>query len=45
MLPDYIEDYINEDNPVRVIDAYVDTLDMKEMGFTKTREYRWSTWI
>lgn len=27
------EDMIDEDNPVRGIDAFVDTLDMKELGF------------
>ena len=29
LLPDCIEDYVDENNPVRVIDAYVDTLDSK----------------
>jgi transposase len=32
LLPDSIEDYIGEDNPVRVIDAFVDSLDLEEMG-------------
>lgn len=36
LLPEYLEDYISEDNPVRVIDAFIDTIDVKEMGFTKT---------
>lgn len=27
------EDMVDEDNPVRVIDAFVDSLDMKELGF------------
>ena len=40
IFPEYIEDSISEDNPVRVIEAYVDTLNLKEMGFTKTNEYR-----
>lgn len=40
MFPEYIEDYIEEDNPVRVIDEYVDTLDFKRMGFTKSEEVR-----
>jgi transposase len=31
--PEYIDDYITEDNPVRVIDAFVDSLDMVELGF------------
>lgn len=33
-LPDCIEDYISEDNPVRVIDAFVDSLDLTFLGFT-----------
>lgn len=40
MFPEYVEDYIAEDNPVRVIDEYVETLDFKEMGFTKVIEIR-----
>ncbi|MBR0597315.1 transposase [Clostridiales bacterium BAD-6] len=33
-LPDCIEDYISEDNPVRVIDAFVDSLDLSYLGFS-----------
>jgi transposase len=32
-LPPCMEDYVRRDNPVRVIDAFVDCLDMAEMGF------------
>ena len=32
-LPDSLEAYVGEDNPVRVIDAFVDSLDMAELGF------------
>ena len=35
-LPDYIEDYVDKDNPVRVIDAFVDSIDLLSMGFTHT---------
>jgi transposase/predicted ester cyclase len=35
LLPDCIEDLIGSDNPVRVIDAFVDSLDMKELGFLR----------
>lgn len=35
-LPDSIEEYVSEDNPVRVIDAFVDSLDLAGMGFTKS---------
>ena len=37
LLPARIEDYVGEDNTVRVIDAYVETLDLGEMGFTHTK--------
>lgn len=40
MFPEYVEDYIKDDNPVIVIDEYVNILDFKAMGFTKTKEIR-----
>ena len=33
LLPECLEDWIDEDNPVRVIDAFVDALDLSELGF------------
>lgn len=33
LLPECLDDWIGEDNPVRVIDAFVDALDLGEMGF------------
>src|ERR1700745_124455 len=33
VFPDRLDDWIVEENPVRVIDAFVDELDMKELGF------------
>jgi transposase len=33
LMPDAIEDYIAEDNPVRFLDIYVDHLDLKDLGF------------
>ena len=35
LLPDIVDNYADEDRPVRVIDAFVDTLDMKALGFGK----------
>ena len=32
-LPDMLDDYVPEDNPVRFIDAFVDKLDLKKLGF------------
>lgn len=34
LLPKTIEEYVETDNPVRFIDAYVNTLDMEKLGFT-----------
>jgi len=36
LLPDSIEEYVSENNSVRVIDAYINKLDLKELGFSST---------
>jgi transposase len=28
LLPEYLDEYVSEDNPVRVIDVFVDELDL-----------------
>jgi transposase len=33
LFPECLEDWIGEDNPVRVIDAFVEELDLAELGF------------
>ena len=33
LFPDQLDDYIAEDNPVRVIDVFVDEMDLLKMGF------------
>ena len=33
LFPERIEDYIDEDNPVRAIEAFVDALDLDQLGF------------
>ena len=33
LLPEYLDDYIAEDNPVRAVDAFVEDLDLKQLGF------------
>ena len=33
LLPDCLDDYIAEDNPVRVVDAFVSELDLEALGF------------
>jgi len=34
LFPERIEDYISEENPVRVIDVFVDELNLFELGFS-----------
>jgi transposase len=33
LLPNTLDDFVDEENPIRVIDAYVDSLNLKELGF------------
>jgi hypothetical protein len=33
LLPECLDDYIGEDNSVRVVDAFVDELDLEALGF------------
>jgi hypothetical protein len=34
LFPQYLEDWIGENNPVRVIDVFVDELDLAALGFS-----------
>jgi len=33
LLPDCLDDWVDESNPVRAVDAFVDALDLAELGF------------
>jgi transposase len=33
LLPEFLDDYVAEDNLVRVIDVFVDELDLRALGF------------
>jgi transposase len=33
LFPESLEDWVSDDNPVRVIDAFVDALDLRTLGF------------
>jgi len=33
LLPEMLDDYVIEENPVRVVDVFVDNLDLKSLGF------------
>lgn len=40
LMPECLDDFIGEDNPVRVVDAFVDELDLQELGFDGTAPAR-----
>src|SRR5579862_6979737 len=33
LLPDCVDDYVSEDSPVRVVDVFIDELDLAALGF------------
>jgi len=33
LLPECLDDYVAENNPVRVVDVFVDELDLRTLGF------------
>ena len=33
LLPECLDDYVSADNPVRVLDRYIETLDLADLGF------------
>jgi transposase len=33
LFPAQLDEYVVEDNPVRVVDAFIDSLDLRELGF------------
>jgi transposase len=35
LMPEAVEDYIAAENPVRFLDAFVENLDLKELGFQR----------
>jgi len=40
LLPECLDDFIDDSNPVRVIDVFVDSLDLAEMSFDGVAEPR-----
>ena len=40
LFPDRLEDWIDEDNSVRVIDVFVDELDLFDLGFARVSPKR-----
>jgi len=33
LLPEQLDDYVSEDNPVHVVDVFVDQFDLGQLGF------------
>ena len=42
LFPERLEDWIGEDNPVRAIDAFVESLDLGGLGFNRANHRRWA---
>jgi transposase len=38
LLPEAVEDYVSEENPVRAIEAFVEGLELKALGFEERKE-------
>ncbi len=34
LLPDCLEDYVTDDNPTRVVDVFIEELDLAAVGFS-----------
>ena len=37
LLPGSLDDYVTEDNPVRIVEAFIDELDLRRLGFAGVR--------
>jgi hypothetical protein len=40
LLPESLDDWVDESNPVRVIDAIVDALNLAKLGFDRVKRRR-----
>jgi hypothetical protein len=38
LFPEKIDDYVQDDNPVQFIDAFVDSLDLMALGFKRAQQ-------
>jgi transposase len=34
LMPEFLDDYVTEDNPVRVVDVFIDELDLEALDFS-----------
>jgi hypothetical protein len=42
LLPQVLDDYVAEDNPVRVVEVFIDELDLASLGLGRTGRRRGS---
>ena len=40
LLPEHLDDYVTGDNPVRVVDVFVEELDLASLGFGRVNRRR-----
>ena len=40
LLPESLDEYVGQDNPVRFVDAFVDGLDLTAAGFIRVKQRR-----
>ena len=40
LLPECLDDWVDESNPVRAVDVFVDALDLRDLGFTASIRQR-----
>jgi transposase len=38
LLPECLDDYIGQDNPVRVVDAFVEEIELRHLGFESAED-------
>lgn len=36
LFPESLDEYVTEENPVRVIDVFIDQLELSKLGFART---------
>lgn len=37
LCPEYLEDFVADDNPLRVVDVFVESLDLNKLGFNRAK--------
>ena len=37
LFPEALDDFVTDENPIRVIDVFVDSLDLASLGFEKSK--------